>query len=60
MQAVVFLLIGILLYLLSDQILKLIESRLGRRLEQRSVVFFGILLVSAMITFTAIESYFSG
>jgi hypothetical protein len=57
MQIVILLIVGIVLYVGSDWVLKAIEKRRGRRFEQRSLIFFGILLVSAMITFSALQSY---
>jgi NhaP-type Na+/H+ or K+/H+ antiporter len=57
MQIVILLIVGIVLYMGSDWVLKAIEKRRGRRFEQRSLIFFGILLVSAMITFSALQSY---
>jgi hypothetical protein len=45
------------LYLLSQWILDRIEISAGRRFEYRSVLFFGILLVLAMISFYLIRLY---
>lgn len=55
MEVVYFTLVGILLYLVADRALRGIESALGRTLEFRSVVFFAILLVLALGTFTLIQ-----
>lgn len=56
MDAVYFTLVAILLYLVADRALRAIESAAGRTLEYRSLVFFAILLVLAMGTFTLIRS----
>jgi hypothetical protein len=59
MQIVYFTLVAAFLYLLADRILLLIEARLGRRLEQRSLVFFALLLGMALASFSAIEYFVS-
>ena len=46
---------GIALYLGSDWILNRIEIARGERLKYRSVVFFVIILVLAVVTFRIIE-----
>ena len=51
MEFVVFLLVAVALYLVADKLLILIEDTLGRTLEQRSVVFFALLLVMSIISF---------
>lgn len=56
MEIVYFTLVAILLYLLADWILRQIERRLGRPLRNRSVVFFVILLVMALVSFAVIRS----
>lgn len=56
-ESLLFLIVGIGLYLFSDWIVKTIEARLGRHLSQRSVVFFGILLVSALSVFALIRAF---
>jgi hypothetical protein len=55
MEALWFLLAAVGLYFLSDRVLQMIETRVGRRLEQRSLIFFAILLLSAMVTFWLIR-----
>ncbi len=59
MEIVYFTLVAILLYLVSDWCLLLIERFLGRHLQQRSVVFFAILLILGVTSFAAIR-YFTG
>jgi hypothetical protein len=55
MQFVYYTLAGIVLYLLSDWILVRIEKWRGAELQQRSLVFFAIILVLALTSFKAIE-----
>ena len=55
MQFLYFLIAAIALYVFSDWLLRRIEARLGRHLEQRSLVFFAILLCSALISFALIR-----
>ncbi len=55
MEAIVFTLVAIALYLGSDWMLQRIEVALGRRLEHRSLVFFAILLVGALVTFSVLR-----
>jgi len=46
---------GIALYVFSDWILQSLETKLGKRLEYRSLVFFGIILTLALISFSLIR-----
>lgn len=57
MEIVAYTAVAILLYLVSDWILRMIEAQMGRTLPQRSVIFFVILLVLALISFSLIRSY---
>ncbi|NIL94962.1 MAG: hypothetical protein GTO71_11120 [Woeseiaceae bacterium] len=57
MQYIYFTLLAGLLYLASAWIVDRIEIAAGRRLEYRSLLFFGILLALALITFGAVETY---
>lgn len=52
---VYFTLVAIALYLISDRIVDMIERRRGERLENRSLLFFVIILVLAVVSFSAIE-----
>ena len=51
MEIVYFTLVGIGLYFASDWILDRIEAARGKRFENRSVVFFAIILVLAIVSF---------
>lgn len=51
---------GIALYFLSDFILDQIEVKRGKRFDNRSAVFFVIILVLAVSTFKLIENLTAG
>ena len=55
MESVYFILVGVVLYFVADRVLDFIERRRGARFEQRSVVFFVILLVLAVASFYVIQ-----
>ena len=55
MQAVYFTLIAICLYFVSDWLLDRIERVRGERFENRQLVFFGIILLLALIAFQLID-----
>lgn len=55
MSAIYFTLTGILLYLAADGLLRLMENRAGRRFEYRTLVFFGLLLGLALVSFGIIR-----
>ena len=57
MQYLYLLLVAVALYAFSDWALRWLESRLGRSLEQRSLVFFAILLGSAIVAFALIRQF---
>ena len=55
MEFVYYTVAGILLYLVSDWILNRIEISRGARFEHRSLVFFAIIFVLAVVSFRIIE-----
>jgi hypothetical protein len=55
MEFVYYTIAGIVLYLGSDWILNRIETSRGKRFEHRSIVFFVIILVLAVVSFRIIE-----
>jgi hypothetical protein len=57
LDAVYFTLVAILLYFVADWILDRAERAAGRRFEQRSLIFFGILLTLALVSFALIRQY---
>ena len=54
-EIVYFTLVGIGLYFASDWVLERIETRRGSRFENRSIVFFIIILVLALVSFQLIS-----
>jgi hypothetical protein len=55
MEVLYFTLAAIVLYVVSDRILERIEVARGARLEHRSLVFLGILLGLALVSFAVIR-----
>jgi energy-converting hydrogenase Eha subunit E len=55
MQFVLFTILGMALYLVSDRIVQALERRAGRVFEHRTLVFFAILLALALVTFAAVQ-----
>ncbi len=47
---------AVLLYLFSDWVVNKIEERVGKRLEYRSVLFFAIITVLALGSFSFIDT----
>lgn len=56
MEIVYFTAAAVLLYLASDWILQWLERKRGSRYEQRTLIFFGILLSFALVSFALIRS----
>jgi hypothetical protein len=54
-EIVYFTLVGIGLYFGSDWILDRLETRRGSRFENRSIIFFVIILVLALVSFQLIS-----
>jgi MFS family permease len=54
---VYFTLAAIGLYFLADRLLDLLEHRAGRRFENRSLIFFGLLLGLSLVTFAVIRRF---
>lgn len=57
MEAILFTVTGIVLYLAADRLVLLIERRAGRILEHRTLLFFAFLLTFALVTFAAIRRF---
>jgi hypothetical protein len=55
MEFVYYTIAGLILYVVSDGILKQIEKWRGQAFEQRTLIFFVIILVLALTSFKAIE-----
>lgn len=60
MQIIYYTVAGIVLYLAADWILREIEHRRGRIFENRTAIFFFILLALALITFQTIQYFLAG
>lgn len=60
MEMVYFTLAAIALYVISDWIVNLIERRRGERLENRSLLFFAIIMVLSVASFSAIQQFTEG
>jgi hypothetical protein len=54
LEIVYFTLVAAGLYFISDWLLSRIERARGKRFEQRSMIFFAIIMVLALITFQLI------
>jgi len=59
MELIAFTAVGLILYLLADWLLNRIEIMVKRRLEYRTLVFFGILFGLALVVFPLIRIYLS-
>ena len=60
MEMVLFVVVAIALYFISDQVVNLIEKKRGERFQNRTLLFFAIIFTLTMITFNAIEYYKQG
>lgn len=60
MEVILFTLVAIGLYLVSDWIVQRIEIAAGRRLEHRTLLFFALISVLAVVTFSLIRAYTAG
>ncbi len=56
MEMVLYTVIAVVLYLVSDRILSYLESMYGKVLPYRSVIFFVIILILAVSVFSVMES----
>jgi hypothetical protein len=55
-ELILFSLNAIVIYLLSDWLVRLIEKRSGKVLKQRQILFFVIFLVLVMISFQILKT----
>jgi hypothetical protein len=55
MTTVYFTLAAIVLYIASDRLLDLLERRAGHRFENRTLIFFGLLLGLSLVTFAMVR-----
>ncbi|NJD33042.1 MAG: hypothetical protein FIB04_14280 [Gammaproteobacteria bacterium] len=59
-EALLFTALAVVLYLVADRVLDALERRAGRRFEYRSVIFFVILLLLAVISFAVVRRFGPG
>jgi membrane-anchored glycerophosphoryl diester phosphodiesterase (GDPDase) len=59
-EALLFTALAVVLYLVADRVLDALERRAGRRFEYRSVIFFAILLVLAVLSFAVVRRFGPG
>jgi hypothetical protein len=57
MEAIYFTVIGIALYFGADWVLNRIERARGARFEHRDLIYFGIILTLALVTFYLINHF---
>lgn len=57
MDVVVFVAVAVALYFFCDWVLDRLERAAGRRFEYRSVIFFGLLLGLALLSFALIRRF---
>jgi hypothetical protein len=55
MEVIYFTIAALVLYVSSDRLLDALERRAGRRFEQRSLIFFGLLLGLSLVVFAVIR-----
>jgi hypothetical protein len=60
MEFILYTMAGLLLYGISDYILNTIELRLQKRLPNRSLVFFVIISILAVSSFSVIRMIYKG
>lgn len=56
MEILLFTVVAVVLYVAADRILVAVESRRGAPFTQRTVVFFCILLLFAVVTFAGLRA----
>ena len=54
-EILLFTLVAIVIYLVSDWIIRMIEARRGEALKQRQVIFFAVFLVLALVSFRVLR-----
>jgi hypothetical protein len=60
MSMVYFTIVAIILYVTADWLLERVEVAAGRRLKNRSLIFFVILMTLALSSFSLIQHYTGG
>ena len=59
-QTLLFTVLAVVLYLVADRALDAAERRAGRRFEYRSLYFFVILLLLAVVSFALVRRFLPG
>lgn len=57
MDIILFTIVAVLLYFVSDRIVQRIEIAAGRRLEHRTLLFFAIIMILAVGSFYIFRTY---
>ena len=60
MSIVYFTIVAIILYVTADWLLERVEVAAGRRLKNRSLIFFVFLMTLALSSFSLIQHYTGG
>lgn len=60
MEILAFTLVAIFVYFFSDWVLRLIERQRGEVFKNRQVVFFVIILISALVSFELVNFFLAG
>ncbi len=55
-EILLFTLVAIVIYLVSDRIIRIIEGRRGQILKNRQVIFFAVFLVLALVSFRVLRT----
>ncbi|MDH3616401.1 MAG: hypothetical protein OEQ90_07995 [Gammaproteobacteria bacterium] len=55
-EILLFTLVAIVIYLVSDRIIRIIEGNRGGILKNRQVVFFAVFLVLALVSFRVLRT----
>ncbi len=58
MEFIYYTIAAVLLYAISDYILNTIETRMGKRLANRSLIFLVIIMVLSITSFSIIQAIF--
>ncbi len=60
MEIVIFTVVGIALYLISDRVLRALEKLHGEPLPQRNIIFFVLIMVLSLSTFSILDRLWGG
>lgn len=57
MEIILFTVVAVLLYFVSDWIVQRVEIAAGRRLEHRTLLFFAVITILAVSSFHLLQTY---